>query len=539
MAKILSVSETQELLHRFKNGDKQAKDILIKHNYELIEKIIEGKFKETPYSYELLFSLGLTGLNEAITSYQNQNFYETAVSCIYNKIKNYLTKNPQPALGSKSETFANNVINEFTLSIDERVYPQIKRYIIDQFELSADSRTKEILKLRFGFYGKNLPEDIIARRLNININHILTLVTSYKSLIINRLNKLQSTITDPINPIKLPIITEKEKSPTPKYQTKSSTPKLAVSGSKIKNIFERMPEYTPEQIITYIASLTEKDKNLITRKFGADLTEAHKIDSQSEDRIVCILHLMRSNITRGHFERKLKNKTLNERLPEISQDLLKRIIESYSELDKQLIFKKYGSSLKEYHVLSDEEEQRITTVIKRLKRNIIKYNEGKISLEELTKIRRVTLPQSIYTTFEFFTKDEINYALSLLSEREKELVYAFHNYDLENPLLVTLPSESLIEIKNIIYPKIGRQLRKQRQTSLPLTNQTIDEQIITAIKLGVTETSDYIYKKLFSQFNLTDEEINYIVTQTINEFNSLSKKPKEMVLKLVDRKDEK
>lgn len=148
--------------------------------------------------------------------------------------------------------------------------------------------------------------------------------------------------------------------------------------------------------------------------------------------------------------------------------------------------------------------------------------------------------ESIYVTFNSFPKEEIDKALLSLAPETRELVYAYHGYDLENPIYVKLPNNIKKTVINIIYPRISSLLQNPELIKKPAEKKldlnellnlaqvlaaknlnntfTNKELIIFALRVGMVEDGPYTIDKISSFFDLTEEQINVITQKVMSKF---------------------
>ena len=91
----LSKNQTYELLDKINDGDKQALEILSKHNVRLVLSEVTRRFKLVEYDKKELVAIGNVGLVNAIKTFdksKNIEFSTYAVRCIDNQILMFLRK---------------------------------------------------------------------------------------------------------------------------------------------------------------------------------------------------------------------------------------------------------------------------------------------------------------------------------------------------------------------------------------------------------------------------------------------------------------
>ena len=131
---VLSKKEFNQLLTKYRNGDKYALEKLIIHNQKLVLSRVE-RLNYYRCDFDDLFQLGMIGLVKAIDNFDMTKEYEFstyASKCIDNEILMYLRKN------SKNRTL---------ISIDdspEEGY-SLKETLRDEYDLEEDCIDREMV----------------------------------------------------------------------------------------------------------------------------------------------------------------------------------------------------------------------------------------------------------------------------------------------------------------------------------------------------------------------------------------------------------
>lgn len=84
----LTAQEEGEYLRRLKEGDKEAKDILIRRNMRLVAHVVK-KYQGTDYENEDLLSVGTIGLIKAVNTFdagKGSRLATYAAKCVENAI---------------------------------------------------------------------------------------------------------------------------------------------------------------------------------------------------------------------------------------------------------------------------------------------------------------------------------------------------------------------------------------------------------------------------------------------------------------------
>ena len=98
--KPLSAAQEAKYLERLKNGDSEARDVLINHNLRLVAHVVK-KYYATESEQDDLLSIGTIGLIKAVDSYnfdKGARFSTYAARCIENEILMYLRRNNKTKL---------------------------------------------------------------------------------------------------------------------------------------------------------------------------------------------------------------------------------------------------------------------------------------------------------------------------------------------------------------------------------------------------------------------------------------------------------
>ena len=189
--KQLNTEVQLDMINRYyKNGDKNARKILIEHNVRLVIHIINKRFCNSNIDIEELFSIGVIGLIKGVDSFDpNKGFlFATYVSrCIINEILMAFRKEGKVG---KTVSFddcisTDNVGNELYLRDvikddenlpednynDKETYDEIKK-IID----SLPEKDRQIITMYFGFGGRRYTQKQIAEQLELSQSYISRII---------------------------------------------------------------------------------------------------------------------------------------------------------------------------------------------------------------------------------------------------------------------------------------------------------------------------------------------------------------------------
>ena len=182
----LTQKEEAELLERYRNGDDEARKLLIEHNLRLVAHVVK-KYYDTNFDSDDLISIGTIGLIKAISSF-NENkgtkLATYAARCIENEILMYFRAQKKTSL----DVFINDPIdtdkegNALTLldviasdfSMVDDIDTRLKiRKLREFLKTALNDRERKIIILRYGLGGKPpLPQREVAKRLQISRSYV-------------------------------------------------------------------------------------------------------------------------------------------------------------------------------------------------------------------------------------------------------------------------------------------------------------------------------------------------------------------------------
>lgn len=197
--KPLTASQEKEYLTRLKNGDKSAKEILIRKNMRLVAHMVK-KYTSSDLETEDMISIGTIGLIKAIKSYdidKGSRFATYAAKCIDNELLMTLRSNRK----RKCEVSLNEPIgtdkegNEISLmdfieSPEKDVHEIVELnseidWLTGAIQNELNERERQIIGLRYGLFGGR-------ERTQLEIAGMLGISRSYVSRIEKKaLNKLR------------------------------------------------------------------------------------------------------------------------------------------------------------------------------------------------------------------------------------------------------------------------------------------------------------------------------------------------------------
>lgn len=185
--KPLTSEEDSYYLQEYKQGNLEAKNILIERNLRLVAHIVK-KYQGAPEEMDDLISIGTIGLIKAIHTFDAQKASRLstyAARCIDNELLMLLRskKKSNREVSLYDPIGTDKEGNEISLLdiIETEPVDVVKNYSLKQdiarlYQLLPKvltTREREIIKLRYGLYGEQeLTQREIAKRLNISRSYV-------------------------------------------------------------------------------------------------------------------------------------------------------------------------------------------------------------------------------------------------------------------------------------------------------------------------------------------------------------------------------
>ena len=188
----LSLSEEKEYLEKMKDGDEEARNILIERNLRLVAHITK-KYSTAKVDQEDLISIGTIGLIKGINSFESDKGVRLATyvaRCIDNEILMYLRSTKklnaevylEDPIGNDKD--GNTVVLQEVLENDERSIEEevdlkfkIKKLYKKMKEI-LKQRERFIIELRFGLDGsKPKTQHEIAEMMGISRSYVSRIET--------------------------------------------------------------------------------------------------------------------------------------------------------------------------------------------------------------------------------------------------------------------------------------------------------------------------------------------------------------------------
>ncbi len=183
----LNATEEKEYLSRLKEGDQEAKKILVERNMRLVAHVTK-KYQNAGEDMEDLISIGTIGLIKAVSTFQEDHGSKLATyaaRCIENELLMYFRSRKKCSrevslyepIGTDKE--GNQIQLVDLLEVDDKdvvEQMELRRQILMLYKLisyALDERERQILQLRYGLNNQaSVTQREIADRLHISRSYV-------------------------------------------------------------------------------------------------------------------------------------------------------------------------------------------------------------------------------------------------------------------------------------------------------------------------------------------------------------------------------
>ncbi len=187
----LTKDQERDYFEKFKNGDMNARNVLIERNLRLVAHIAK-KYYSTTCDTDDLISIGTIGLIKAIDSFNPDSgtrFATYAGKCLQNEILMYFRAQKKQALESslsdpvETDKDGNPLTYMDIISVEDDIADKIDLKIkienmMHGIETLLSPVEKQILVLRYGLYGtKPITQREVAEKLGISRSYVSRLET--------------------------------------------------------------------------------------------------------------------------------------------------------------------------------------------------------------------------------------------------------------------------------------------------------------------------------------------------------------------------
>lgn len=185
--KPLTASEEREYLERYKEGDQEARSVLIERNMRLVAHVVK-KYQNTDYDNEDLLSVGTIGLIKAVNTFKTDRgsrLATYAAKCVENEILMLLRAHKKYSkevslfepIGVDKDGETVSLVDVIEMDnkevLETLIVKQDVRELYDAFEVCLKDNEKTVIGMRYGLFGgKEYTQREIADMLGISRSYV-------------------------------------------------------------------------------------------------------------------------------------------------------------------------------------------------------------------------------------------------------------------------------------------------------------------------------------------------------------------------------
>ncbi len=163
----LSTREERECLKRYKEGDQEAREILINRNMRLVAHVIK-KYQSPDYEMEDLLSVGTIGLIKAVNTFdpnKGSRLATYAAKCVENEILMLFRAGKKfsreisiyDPIGTDKDGETVSLLDileaEGKEALEQVILKQDIRMLYEAYEQNLKDTEKTVIRMRYGLFG--------------------------------------------------------------------------------------------------------------------------------------------------------------------------------------------------------------------------------------------------------------------------------------------------------------------------------------------------------------------------------------------------
>ncbi len=183
----MNAHEERECLERLKEGDQEARRLLIEHNMRLVAHVVK-KYQYTDYETEDLLSVGTIGLIKAVNTFKmdrGSRLATYAAKCVENEILMLLRAHKKYSkevslydpIGVDKDGEAVSLVDVIEMetkdTLEELILGQDIRELYEAFKRCLKPTEQKVIQMRYGLFGnKEYTQREIAGTLGISRSYV-------------------------------------------------------------------------------------------------------------------------------------------------------------------------------------------------------------------------------------------------------------------------------------------------------------------------------------------------------------------------------
>ena len=183
----LTPAKERECLERLKEGDQEARRLLIEHNMRLVAHVVK-KYQYTDYDTEDLLSVGTIGLIKAVTTFKpdrGSRLATYAAKCVENEILMLLRSHKKYSrevslyepIGVDKDGESIHLVDVIQMEnedvLEQMILDQDVRELYQAYKTCLNDNEKQVVRMRYGLFGgKEYTQREIAQAMGLSRSYI-------------------------------------------------------------------------------------------------------------------------------------------------------------------------------------------------------------------------------------------------------------------------------------------------------------------------------------------------------------------------------
>ena len=183
----LTPAKERECLERLKEGDQEARRLLIEHNMRLVAHVVK-KYQYTDYDTEDLLSVGTIGLIKAVNTFKpdrGSRLATYAAKCVENEILMLLRSHKKYSrevslyepIGVDKDGESIHLVDVIQMENEEvlqqMILDQDVRELYQAYKTCLNDNEKQVVRMRYGLFGgKEYTQREIAQAMGLSRSYI-------------------------------------------------------------------------------------------------------------------------------------------------------------------------------------------------------------------------------------------------------------------------------------------------------------------------------------------------------------------------------
>ena len=183
----LTPAKERECLERLKEGDQEARRLLIEHNMRLVAHVVK-KYQYTDYDTEDLLSVGTIGLIKAVNTFKpdrGSRLATYAAKCVENEILMLLRSHKKYSrevslyepIGVDKDGESIHLVDVIQMEnedvLEQMILDQDVRELYHAYKTCLNDNEKQVVRMRYGLFGgKEYTQREIAQAMGLSRSYI-------------------------------------------------------------------------------------------------------------------------------------------------------------------------------------------------------------------------------------------------------------------------------------------------------------------------------------------------------------------------------